>query len=68
MKQFITFDDIVTINNEFPTILAPVFILQAKMMDRYMGELWWRSKVKITRNKRVAVLAVPTSVNVYTMR
>lgn len=68
MKQFITFDDIVTINNEFPTILAPVFILQAKMMDGYMGELWWRSKVKITRNKRVAVLAVPTSVNVYTMR
>ena len=44
-SQVVSFDDLIEINKRFPTLLAPVFMMQAKMMVRFQGELWWKNKV-----------------------
>lgn len=53
----ITFEDLIEMNNTFPTLLAPIFMLQAKMMVRFQGEIWWNNKknLLLVRNEDKAI-------------
>lgn len=38
--------------SEFPTLLSPIFLLQTRMRQRFMGESWWATKRQLFSDAR----------------
>jgi hypothetical protein len=44
-----------TVMNDYPTLLAPIFLVQAAMRAKLLGEAWWADKRQIFRDARELV-------------
>ena len=54
----LSFEDLSSVQERFPMVFAPAFLLHQRMMAAFMGETWWNLKKRSIQNNKEAADAI----------